>query len=166
VAESGDAGASARRQELERRVAAAIRAMGAMSDRLGRIFARDNGVTNNELLALRHIIVSEHDGRPLSSGELGRRLELSSSATTYLVDRLMAAGHVRRDEDQADRRRVILRYSEHGRSVAEAFFGPLGVHTHAAMRDLPDSDLDAAERVLSAVHRAMTEYYDELMTQR
>jgi DNA-binding MarR family transcriptional regulator len=164
VAEAGDGGAAARRQESEWRIAAAIRAVGAMSDRLGRIFARTNGVTNNELLALRHVIVSEHEGRPLSSGELGRRLDLSSSATTYLVDHLMAAGHVRRDEDQADRRRVILRYSEHGRSVAEAFFGPLGVHTHAALRDLPDADLDAAERVLNAVHGAMAHYHDELTT--
>jgi MarR family transcriptional regulator, organic hydroperoxide resistance regulator len=164
VAESGDTGPGARRRETERRVAAAIRALGAMSDRLGRIFARTNGVTNNELLALQHVIVSEHAGRPLSSGELGRRLDLSSSATTYLVDHLIAAGHVRRDADSADRRRVILRYSEHGRSVAEAFFGPLGVHTHAALRALPDTDLDAAERVLKAVHQAMVVYHDELTT--
>ena len=140
----------------------AIRAVGAVSDRLGRVFARGNGVTNNELGALRHIIVSEHEGRPLSSGELGRRLDLSSSAITYVVDRLIAAGHVRRDADQADRRRVILRYSEHGRSVANEFFGPLGAHMHTAMRDMPDSDLDAAERVLDAVHRAITAYYEEL----
>ncbi len=162
MADSGDREASAGRQEREQRVAAAIRAVGAISDRLGRIFARHNGVTNNELVALRHIIVSEHEGHPLSSGELGRRLGLSSSATTYVVDRLIAAGHVRRNEDQADRRRVILHYSEHGRAVAKRFFGPLGARTHSAMRDLPDSDLDAAERVLAAVQRAMNDYYDEL----
>lgn len=157
-----NAGADVRRRELEQRVAMAIRAVGAMSDRIGRVFARGNGVSNNELLALQHIIVSEHEGHPLSSGELGRRLDLSSSAITYVVDRLIAAGHVRRDHDDADRRRVILRYSEHGRSVAQEFFGPLGLHMHSAMRDLPDPDLDAAFRVLEAVQRAMASYYDEL----
>lgn len=162
MAERGDQESSARRHEHERRVAAAIRAVGAVSDRLSRIFARDNGVTNNELLALRHIIVSEHDGEALSSGELGRRLGLSSSAITYVVDRLIAAGHVRRDEDRADRRRVILRYSEQGRTVARGFFGPLFSRTHEALRDLPDSDLDAAERVLAVVARAMNDYCDEL----
>ncbi len=162
MTEPDGAAAAARRSESERHVAAAIRAVGAMSDRLGRTFARGNGITNNELLALQHILVSEQAGRPLSSGELGRRLDLSSSAITYVVDRLIKAGHVRRDTDESDRRRVILRYSDHGRSVAHAFFGPLGAHMHAAMDDLPESDLEAARRVLAAVERAMSDYYGEL----
>lgn len=166
MAESGGKRATVRRHESEQRIATAVRAIGAISDRLGRIFARGNGVTNNELLALQHIIVSEHAGTPLSSGELGRRLDLSSSAVTYVVDRLIAAGHVHRHTDEVDRRRVILRYSEHGRSVAQAFFGPLGAHMHSAMIDLPDSDLDAARRVLEAVERAMTDYYEQLASRR
>jgi DNA-binding MarR family transcriptional regulator len=45
---------------------------------------------------------------PLTAGEIGAHLGLSSGAVTGLVDRLEAAGWVRRERDAADRRRVIV----------------------------------------------------------
>lgn len=48
---------------------------------------------------------------PLTSGELARRLGLSTGATTRLIDRLEAAGHARRVTDPADRRRVLVAHS-------------------------------------------------------
>jgi DNA-binding MarR family transcriptional regulator len=44
----------------------------------------------------------------LSAGELAQLTGLSPGAVTGLVDRLEAAGHVRRDRDPADRRRVVV----------------------------------------------------------
>ena len=152
------------RQEREMRLAFDLRALTAQSDRLLQVFARQHNVSKSELNALRHIAVSESSGKALSSGELRSRLGVSPSAITYLVDRMIEAGHLRRDNDPADRRRVVLRYTQHGREVAQSFFGPLGSHTHTALADLPDQDLDAAHRVLTAMSEAMKDYHDLLMS--
>jgi DNA-binding MarR family transcriptional regulator len=45
---------------------------------------------------------------PLTAGEIGAHLGLSSGAVTGLVDRLESAGWVRRERDDDDRRRVIV----------------------------------------------------------
>ncbi|BCJ70940.1 putative HTH-type transcriptional regulator YcgE [Catellatospora sp. IY07-71] len=44
----------------------------------------------------------------LTSGELAERTGLTTGATTRLIDRLERAGHVRRNADPADRRRVLV----------------------------------------------------------
>src|SRR5262245_22873103 len=49
---------------------------------------------------------------PLTAGEIGTHLGLTSGAVTGLVDRLEAAGWVHRERDAADRRRVIVRLAE------------------------------------------------------
>ena len=48
---------------------------------------------------------------PMSSGELAAQLALSPSATTRLVDRLVAAGLATRVHDEADRRRVLIAHT-------------------------------------------------------
>jgi DNA-binding MarR family transcriptional regulator len=44
----------------------------------------------------------------MTAGELAQATGLSPGAVTGLVDRLEAAGHVTRDRDPADRRRVVV----------------------------------------------------------
>jgi DNA-binding MarR family transcriptional regulator len=150
------------RGELESRLARNIRAVTAGSDRIGRIFANMHHISNNDLDALLHVIVAETAGAPLTAGDMRRRLGVSAPAVTYVIDRMIASGHIRRETDPGDRRKVILRYSDHGLQVARRFFGPLGEHLHAAMADLPDEDLAAAHRVLDAVSHAMALYRRDL----
>jgi DNA-binding MarR family transcriptional regulator len=45
---------------------------------------------------------------PMTPGELGARTGLTTGPTTRLVDRLEAAGYVRRAPDPGDRRKVIV----------------------------------------------------------
>jgi DNA-binding MarR family transcriptional regulator len=45
---------------------------------------------------------------PLTSGELATRINLTTGATTRLIDRLERAGRVRRSADPGDRRRVVV----------------------------------------------------------
>ena len=150
------------RGELESRLAADIRAITAGSDRLGRIFANMHHISNNDLDALLHVIVAESAGAPLTAGDMRQRLGVSAPAVTYVIDRMIASGHIRRETDPADRRKVILRYSDHGLQVARQFFGPLGGHMQAAMAAFPDQDLVAARRVLAALSHAMEVYRAEL----
>ena len=106
------------RAELERQLSADIRAITARSDRVGRHFARVNEVSSNDFHALLHIMVSETAGVPLTLAQLRQRMDVSPAAITYLVDRMIAAGHIRREPDPEDRRKWLLRYQENGMSLA------------------------------------------------
>jgi DNA-binding MarR family transcriptional regulator len=48
---------------------------------------------------------------PMTSGDLARRLALSTGAATRLVDRLIAIGVAIRTEDPSDRRRTLIAHS-------------------------------------------------------
>ncbi len=146
------------RDELEADIAADIRALTAISEQIGQVFARSNELRANDFRALMHVATAELEGTPLTAGGLGKLMGISSSAVTYLVERMIESGHLRRATDPSDRRRVILHYDEHGMDVARGFFTPLGRRTRAAMAELPDEDLRAAHRVLVAVVLAMRDY--------
>lgn len=150
------------RAALESQITADLRILTAESEQIGRVFAVANEVRPTDFRALLHVMVAETSGRPITSGELRQRMGLSGAAITYLVDRMMASGHITRQSDPADRRKVILRYSEPGMDTARAFFAPLGLHTSHAMGELPDADLVAAHRVFTALIEAMRRYQDEL----
>ncbi|MBS1696595.1 MAG: MarR family transcriptional regulator [Actinobacteria bacterium] len=126
------------------------------------MFASTHDVSNNDMDALLHIVVSEAAGTPLSAGELAQRLRISGPAVTYLVDRMIQAGHIQRETHHSDRRKVVLRYSENGLRVAQLFFEPLREHNRTAMADLADQDLAAAHRVLTALSGAINAYRAEL----
>ena len=98
----------------------------------------------------------------MTSGELRQRMGLSGAAITYLVDRLIESGHLRRDSHPDDRRKVILRYFDPGLATARSFFTPLGTHTGAALTDLADADLAAAHRVFTALIAALRHFRGEL----
>lgn len=150
------------RAALESQITADLRILTAESEQIGRVFAVAHEVRPTDFRALLHVMVAETSGRPITSGELRQRMGLSGAAITYLVDRMMASGHITRQSDPADRRKVILRYSEPGMDTARAFFAPLGLHTTNAMAELPDADLVSAHRVFTALIEAMRRYQDEL----
>lgn len=150
------------RAALEQQISAYLRVMTAESEQIGRTFAAVHDVRPTDFRALLHVMVAETAGEPITSGELRQRMGLSGAAITYLVDRMMESGHITRQSDPADRRKVILRYSDAGLATARAFFAPLGTHSHNAMADLPDADLSAASRVFAALIEAMQRYQDDL----
>jgi len=147
-------------------LSADLRAITAQSDRIGRHFARLNQVSSGDFQALLHIMVAETSGKPLTLAELRQRVDMSAAAVTYLVDRMIDSGHIRREADPDDRRKWLLRYEDHGMTVAHSFFTPLGAHLRAAMQNLGDRDLAAAHRVFAAMIAAMSTFEDELRADR
>lgn len=146
------------RDELERAISTDMRVFSASSDRITRVFAGQHDISNNDLDALLHVIVADTAGAPLTSGELRERLGVTAASVTYLVDRMIESGHLRREAHPADRRKVILRYSDHGLEVARSYFGPLAALNSESMATLPDEDLAAAHRVFTALIEAMTAF--------
>ncbi|QNG20425.1 winged helix-turn-helix transcriptional regulator [Rhodococcus triatomae] len=153
---------SDRRSRLEAEISADLREVTAVSEQIGRVFAATHDLGHNDFHALMHIMVAETGGRPLRAGELGSMLGLSPAAMTYLVERLLASGHIRREADPSDRRRVLLRYDTQGLEVAREFFAPLGARTTHALRAVPDDDLAAAHRVFTVLVESMRAHHDEL----
>jgi DNA-binding MarR family transcriptional regulator len=154
------------RPQLEKLMSADMRAVTAQSDRVGRYFARQHDVSGNDFHALLHVMVAETAGTPLTMAQLRQRMDVSPAAITYLVDRMIDAGHIRRESDPADRRKALLRYEASGMELAHGFFTPLGVHLRAALEDLPDDDLAAAHRVFSAMISAMSIFEGDLVVQQ
>jgi DNA-binding MarR family transcriptional regulator len=147
-------------------MSADMRAVTAQSDRLGRYFARQNDVSGNDFHALLHVMVGETAGTPLTMAQLRQRMDVSPAAITYLVDRMIDAGHVRREPDPGDRRKALLRYENSGMELAHAFFTPLGAHLRSALADLSDKDLMAAHRVFTAMIAAMSAFESDLAVQQ
>ncbi len=151
------------RAALESQMAADVRALTAESDQIGLYFASRHDVAANDFRALLHIMVAETSGSPLTAGELRQRMGMSGAAITYLVERMIASDHFRRESDPADRRKVILRVADHGMDVARGFFTPLAEHTRQALAGIGDDDLAAAHRTFTALVEAMRAFRAQLV---
>ena len=149
---------NADRTAAEALIVSDVQSLSAESDELGRVFCARHDIGLNDFRALLHVMVAESDGAPLTQSELGRRVGVSGAAITYLVERMVASGHLRREPHPADRRKVLLRYADHGSAVARAFFLPLSEHTESALRDVSEADLVTAHRVLTAVIDSMRKF--------
>lgn len=66
------------------------------------------GLHPSEGLCLWHVTDSAY-GEPLTAGKLAEATGLTTGAITGIIDRLEAAGLVRRERDTADRRKVFIR---------------------------------------------------------
>src|SRR5438067_1644247 len=95
------------RNRLERLMGADLRELTSESDWIARLFAEENGFSANEFRALLFVMMADSTGHHLTAGELRRQMGLSGAAITYLVERMVAAGNLRRETDPRDRRKVI-----------------------------------------------------------
>lgn len=83
-------------------------------------FLRNLGLTYPQYLAM--LVLWECD-RPCSLHEITRRLGLDSGTLTPVCRRLEQAGHVTRERDPADERRLIITLTEKGRDLREEAAG-------------------------------------------
>jgi DNA-binding MarR family transcriptional regulator len=116
--------------------------------RLGRDFAVRHHMHPTDWAALLAVIQGDRAGRPLTPGELGQRLGISSGATTAVVDRLERAGHVRRRRDDHDRRRLTLHRAESATALLRTFSEPLDAAMDAIIVGYAGAELDVVQRFL------------------
>lgn len=155
-----------RRDTLSGDIVAELRGYSVAAQHVGHAFAARHGLGPTDLQALIAVMDAERSGTPITPGRLGEHLNLSSGSVTALIDRLERAGHIRRDRDSADRRRVHLRYAERGARVAVEFFGPLGRRTDAVLDRFTDEELTVVHRFLRAVTDSTREHRDEIRGSR
>lgn len=100
------------------------------------LVARSLGVTPTETQCL--YVLSRFG--PSTPSEIARRVNLSSGATTRMLDRLLAAGYITRTPDPSDRRRVVIEPAGDGIERIGRLYEPLNADLAALM-----ADFDAAE---------------------
>lgn len=152
----------ARRARMHRDLVMLLQQLSVESNQIAQAFAAGQGLHSTDVHALLHVMRAETTGGPLTTGRLAEALGLSSGATTAVVDRLERDGHLRRDRDAHDRRRIHLLHGEHGREVAQQFFGPLGRLSSAIMDDFSDDELQTVRAFLTRMTAAMAEHHASL----
>ncbi|WP_243399969.1 MarR family winged helix-turn-helix transcriptional regulator [Arthrobacter glacialis] len=118
------------------------------SDRYVERVASLHGLHRTDLNALGFLVRPSREGNTMTPGKLGDALNLSSPATTALVDRLARSGHVVRQRDQADRRQIQLSMTEHARNVGRTLFLPLAMELGGAVQNYTPEELELVERFL------------------
>ncbi|MEV7826808.1 MarR family winged helix-turn-helix transcriptional regulator [Microbacterium enclense] len=107
-------------------VTEALRAYGETYTRVARAFASHAGLHSTDATAMIEILGAEERGTPLSPAKLSDQIGLSFGATSTLLNRLEAVGHVTRSRIHADRRVVTLHSTPEVQRLADDFFEPLG----------------------------------------
>lgn len=105
---------------------------------VGPAVAKRADMSHTELTALELLL--EHQVGPT---DLARHLQVTSAASSGIVDRLETRGHLRREPDDQDRRRTRLVVTDSARREVIGHLMPM----FAALAELDDT-LDAQERVV------------------
>lgn len=107
-----------------------------------------------DLNALAVIMRHTARGAVVTPGVLGRELNLSSPATTALIDRLDQSGHVVRERGSTDRRQIELKMTPKAYQEGSAIFSPLSRHMGEALAAFTPEELEVAARFLTAMVEA------------
>lgn len=141
---------------------ASMREFSLESDRYVERVAALHGLHRTDLNALGYLVGQDMAGRSMTPGRLGDALNLSSPATTALVDRLSKQGHVQRQRSEQDRRQVEVSMTDHARQVGRELFTPLSGHLTAALEGYTPEELTLLNRFLKEMTAATAEAKDSL----
>lgn len=96
--------------------------------------------TVEDYFTLHALQVTHHPEAEATPAQLADDCGVTRAAMTSRIDRLLARGHVTRQVDPADRRRVIVRSTESGKALWER-----GIHVGIAQEQAVLAPLTAAE---------------------
>lgn len=133
-------------------IVALLHAFGTQMHAVGTRFAAREDLHPTDLQALSHLAQAD---APMTAGELARAMELSSGATTRLVDRLERMGHVERQTDGDDRRRRRIAVSPSARATAGEYFGELARRIEALLEPMSAGDRAVVARFLAELVETM-----------
>jgi DNA-binding MarR family transcriptional regulator len=112
--------------------------------------ARRAGISTSELQALRHLLDGSHG--PV---ELAHLLGVTSAASSGVVDRLAARGHVERRPHPGDGRRTQVEITPTGRQEIDALLEPMQARLAAVDARLDDHERAVVLRYLLGVTDAL-----------
>ncbi|MDO9378335.1 MAG: MarR family transcriptional regulator [Nocardioidaceae bacterium] len=107
------------------------------------------GLHRTHLHALAHVIDAARTDATMTPGRLASVLNLSAPATTALLDRLEAAGHVTRAPSTSDRRSTHVSATPSAIAMGRDLFGPLGTTMMAVVARYTDDEIAVVSRFLT-----------------
>lgn len=126
-----------------------LRDWAAVFDELNRGLSSWMRLPVSDANALGEIVWAERSGEPMSPARLARRIGMTTGATSVLLDRLEAAGHVERHRESADRRRVTLRPTEGARAESDRFLAFAGSEIATTVRSADPEEVRTASAFLA-----------------
>jgi DNA-binding MarR family transcriptional regulator len=118
-----------------------LRELASVAAQVRPAVARRARLSESELVALEHLMSGA-----MGPVEVGRRLGVTSAASTGIVDRLESRGHIRRAPHPVDRRRTEVSITESGRSEVVGYLMPM-------LRSLAEMDAELSEDERAVVDR-------------
>jgi DNA-binding MarR family transcriptional regulator len=104
----------------------AAAAFGAATDEVDEAVAQVLAVNRTDLRILGLVGAAG----AMTAGALAGAAQLSPAATTAAIQRLVAAGHLRRDTDPEDRRRAVVTVTPETAEVINRLYGPIAEAGH------------------------------------
>lgn len=135
------------RDRLLGRVIPAIAGWTVLITQLNGIIAARMGVTQSDLQCL--YVLAQHG--PSTAATLARHVNLTSGSASRMIDRLHAAGYVRRSPDPHDRRRVLIEPTPESIERVASFYRPLN---ERLAEHLEPFDAEALQRLLEFLQAA------------
>lgn len=134
-------------------VRAATRALSSEIDALDEMTAQHFGLNRTDL---RCVDILRSTG-PLTASKLAQAVGLTSGGLSIALERLEAAGYVRRRPHDRDRRSVVVETTAKVEAAEAAIFVGLGQRMHAVLSGYTVAELTIIGRYLTEVAMAITE---------
>ncbi|MBI3522292.1 MAG: MarR family transcriptional regulator [Chloroflexi bacterium] len=135
------------------------RLLGGLFPRIGRLtmsITREHGTITPERFKVLRLLA---DG-PRRSGDLAQRCFLTRSSITELVESLVNDDLVRRDEDPADRRAVIVALTAAGRRQLQRFESAFAERLEEVVSGLGPVRRERLRRALGDLDQALIAYIE------
>jgi DNA-binding MarR family transcriptional regulator len=99
---------------------------------------------------------------PMTAGELAKAVRLTTGAVTGVLDRLEAAGLVRRVRDTRDRRRVIVELTDAVDTLGAPVYGPLVADAVEAHAEFDADQLELITRFIRIERALLARHTDRV----
>lgn len=117
------------------------------------IMRQEMDLNETDFQAMQHLMKQ----RSMSPGDLAKVLHLTAAATTTVIDRLAAKGHIVRTPHPTDRRRWLITPSEESVRIAMAKLMPMIMDVDNMVRRYEPDQQDVIVEFLQNVVTAMTD---------
>ena len=143
--DSGDAkvAGTSKRKELVNEVLAGFQRSSGQGVVLSQLIADKSGLSPTDLESLGFL---EQEG-PVTAGRLAELSGLTTGAVTRLIDRLEAAKYVRRRDDPADRRRVVVELNRARLKEFAPYYDPMREDSSRILERYSEKELELIARL-------------------
>ena len=115
----------------------AVRDLVAADRLMRRDLSRRMTLGETDLRAIRYVMAATNRDQPTSPHDLAEHLGISTAATTTMLDRLSAAGHLERLPHPTDRRSKVVVATEHAYAEVRAQLADTHDRMRAAAAQVP-----------------------------